>query len=301
MKPPPLRQGDTVGIFAPSSRVNKNAIENTVSLLEKRGYKVFIHPQTFTQNNQSAGTTEEKTAALHDLFAAPSIQAIICAKGGNQAGYLLDRIDYDLIRKNPKIIMGYSDPTALLNAITKETGLVTFHGPMPHNFPRLPEEQLEHCFALLAGETKELPLSGAQVIRDGQAEGPLIGGNLSLLCSLIGTPWEPDFENAILFLEDCDDEISRFDRMFQHLRNAGVFKKLNGLIFGQFTDVQDTGKIPFGLTLAELINNIVRDLDIPAVANAPFGHGPAMLTLPIGAHATLHTERLTLSEPAVQS
>jgi len=288
-KPPLLQKGDTIGIMAPSSRVDRARLEQGVAMLEERGYNVYVHPQTWKKQGQSAGGVNDKVKALHDLFKNPKVKAIICARGGNRAGQMLPLLDYKLIKKNPKIIMGYSDVTALLNGIHKETGLITFHGPLVHhkaaNTP--PQKQQDQSFDLLSGEKMDIPMGRTKVLRAGKASGELVGGNLSLICSLMGTPWEPDFKGKILFLEDCDEELSRYDRMFQQLSNAGVFQQVKGVLLGAFTGATDTGFLPFGMTMEDIFREAVGGAKIPVVMNAPFGHGKNLYTLPVGGTANL--------------
>ena len=303
-KPESLRKGDMIGIMAPSSRVDRPALRKAVRALEARGFKVYVHPQTYSVYGQSAGRPENKAAAFHDLIKNPDIKAIFAARGGNRAGSMLEHLDFRLIAENPKIIMGYSDITALLTAINKKTGLITFHGPMSHMLSRgTPKDQLDQCFNLLSGKKADMPLARAKIVKAGKAEGRLIGGNLSLVCSLMGTPWQPDFKNDILFLEDVGEELSRIDRMFLHLRNTGVLHRISGLVLGGFTEIKDTGKIPFGFTLAEIVQGVTWDIDLPVVMNAPFGHGRNLYTLPVGANASLKAEKrgalLKLAGPAI--
>lgn len=304
MIPPSLQTGDTIGVMAPSSKVDRSVVDAARDALEKRGFKVKIHPQTYAVDRQSAGLPQEKLAAFHDLCSDPGVKAIFAARGGNRAGYLLNGLDYGLIKKNPKIILGFSDVTAILNAINGHTGLVTFHGPVLSKFAKgLEDDDLRQCFNLLAGTEAALPMQGARIAGAGVAEGRLVGGNLSLVSSLVGTPYLPDMDRAILFLEDCDDEISRFDRMLLHLRNAGVLDRIAGLVFGQFTNVQDTGPNFFGFTMNDLMDHIVKSYKIPVVCEAPFGHGRALATYPVGALARLDASgklpTLTLTGPVV--
>ncbi len=305
MKPRSLKLGDKIGVMAPSSRCDRAVVEKGADALQKLGYEVYLHPQTFAAHNQSAGTEAQKLKALNDLFRDKDVKAIVAARGGNRAGYLLEKIDYDLVRRNPKIVMGFSDVTALLFALNKKAGLTTFHGPMMGSFGKgLDEDQLRQCFNLLAGADNDLPLENARVVRKGRAEGRLVGGNLSLVSSLVGTPYMPALKGAILFLEDCSDEISRFDRMLLHLKNAGVFDKIAGLVVGDFTDIKDGGSKPFGFTLEDVVRAVTKDRDFPIVMDAPFGHGKRIYTHPVGAKAELtatvrQAPALRLLKPAV--
>jgi muramoyltetrapeptide carboxypeptidase len=296
-QPPALRKGDTIGIFAPSSRTSKTKVKAGVTALEKLGFKIYIHPQTWKRDGSSAGTAKDKAKALHDLFRDKDVKAIICARGGNHAGAMLPLLDYRLIKKNSKILMGYSDVTALLNAIYKETGLVNFHGPMIHGLGsgKPDRKQTEQCFDLLSGKSVPVPMGKAKTLQPGKAEGRLVGGNLSLVCSLMGTKWQPDFRNAIVFLEDCDDALSRYDRMLGHLANAGVFRQAAGVMFGSFTDNRDSGSLPFGFTMAQILRRALGDTKIPAVMNAPFGHGKDLYTFPVGGRARLTAQKGKIS------
>lgn len=289
--PPPLQPGDTIGVMAPSSRVAPEALDAAQKFIEEKGYKVFIHPQSREALHQSAGTNAQKIAALHDLAADKTIKAVFFATGGNRALHILDDVDYALIAANPKIYMGFSDNTALLNAITARTGLITWHGP---TFKRIPQNpQIDFNLSLLSGAQKEIPLPGARVFREGTAKGPLIGGNISLLQYLIHSGDLPDPAGAILFLEDCYEEWSRIDRDFCFFRRSGLLQKIGGLIIGQFTNMLDTGT-PFGFTLDDIIAEHTAGLDIPILLDAPFGHGADLTALPIGATVTLENMALII-------
>lgn len=302
--PPALTPGDTIGIMAPSSRVSRPAVEKSKALLESHGYHVYIHPQTFAEDRASAGTAEEKSAAFHDLWRGPAIKAIMAVRGGNRAGTMLEYIDFDIIEGHPKPLIGFSDVTMLLNAISGKTGLVTFHGPvLTWLIKGQKKDGLEQIFTLLNGEDAALPMDEAQILKEGTAQGPLYGGNLSIFTSLIGTPYMPDCRGALLFLEDLADEWSRYDRMFIQLRNAGILGQIGGLIIGDLSG-EDTGGTPFGFTLTDILNEHTRGYDIPIITNAPFGHRGPLYTLPVGAPAELRAEKGKISleflGPAVQ-
>lgn len=302
--PPALNKGDTIGIIAPSSHIEPDVLDMGVSALRDYGLKVFVHPQTLARDQQSAGTAVEKAAALHQVFLDPEIKAIIGAGGGNRAAHLLEHIDFDLIRANPKIYMGFSDSTALLSAIAHKSGLTTFHGPMIKSLSKTLPPCLDFTFSLLSGKTPDYPLQRAETLQAGKAQGRLYGGTLSVLCSLIGTPYMPDLTGAILFLEDINEELSRIDRMLWQLRQAVPFSQLSGLIFGEFINPLDTGR-PYGFTLTDIVKEHISGLEIPVVMNAPFGHGNLMYTLPVGHKAQLEAypgvSDLKLSEAAVLS
>jgi muramoyltetrapeptide carboxypeptidase len=298
IRPPALNKGDTIGIIAPSSHIEPDVLDTGVSVLRDYGFNVFIHPQTLAREQQSAGTAVEKAAALHQVFLDPEIKAVIGAGGGNRAVHLLDHLDYDLIRSNPKIYMGFSDSTALLSAFARKSGLVTFHGPLIKSLARTEPPCLDFAFSLLGGKAHDYPLRQAKCLKSGKGQGPLYGGTLSVLCSLIGTPYMPDLTGAILFLEDVNEELSRIDRMLWQLSQAAPFNQLAGLMFGEFINPLDTGR-PYGFTLDDIIKQHTDGLDIPVVTNAPFGHGSLMYALPVGqqAHLEASAEQTTLSLP----
>ncbi len=289
MDSPPIKSGDTIGVMAPSSFVEPGDLDAARRAFEAAGYKIILHPQCFERHGQSAGTHESKIAALHELWADQDIKAVIAAGGGNRALHLLEMIDYGLIAAHQKVFMGFSDGTALLNAIYAKTGLVTCHGPV---FRHLGEpEKFQNALQYLSGRCENIPLDGATVLHAGTATGKLIGGNLSVFQYLVGTAFLPDCHGAILFLEDCGEETSRIDRMLLHLKRAGLFNQAAALIFGAFTDMKDTGR-PFGFSVEELIREHTAGLDIPILINAPFGHGKNLPVFPVGKEVRLESAAL---------
>ncbi len=283
--PPPLNPGDTIGVMAPSSRIDENALEAGADVLRARGYGVHIHPQCHASFHQSAGTPEQKRDALHDLVHDPLIKAIIFAGGGNRSLTFVDLIDFDLVSAQPKIYMGFSDCTAPLNMITAKTGIVTYHGPVVRRLPS--NIQIDANFALLEGRAKDIQLEGAEVIQPGSAQGILFGGNLSLIRAMNESDM-PSADGALLFLEEITEELSKVDRDFCALRRSGLLGRIGGLILGQFTNMTDTGDIPFGFTLEDIVKEHISGLGIPVLMNAPFGHQKELnYALPIGAEALL--------------
>ncbi|MCB9982058.1 MAG: LD-carboxypeptidase [Rhodospirillales bacterium] len=289
-----LKPKDTIGVMAPSSFVEKDDIEKSRALLEGKGYRVVVHPQTFARQHQSAGSAAEKIKALHALYADQGIHAIWAAGGGNRALGLLDGLDYDLIGKNPKPLIGFSDATALLNPLYAHTGHEGFHAQVFKNLHLF--DQLEETLAVLSGGTSSLNLHGVDILQDGLAEGPILGGCLSLFHYLPGTNDCPNLQGAILLLEDTGDALSRFDRMFIQMKRMGAFEQIGGLILGRFDDLREGGR-PFGFTLEDIVLEALDGRDIPVVMNAPFGHGARLLPVPIGRPGTLDTQRKLLSFP----
>ncbi len=299
IKPPALQKGDTIGVFAPSSWVEKDDIEKSKSHIEKLGYKVFVHPQTYERENQSAGTHLQKSLAFQGLWMREDIKAIWAAGGGNRCTHLLETLKFDPLKRAPKILIGFSDVTALLNAVYAHTDTITFHGPVFKNLHKY--GQIDHLLNILGGQTETYPVTKDNILNEGKAEGKLIGGNLSLFQYLPQTLPNDFYKDAILFLEDCNEEVSRIDRMILHLRRLKVFDDVKALVFGEFTSLQDSTR-PFGYTINDIIKEHTEKLDIPILYNMPFGHGQNLYSFPIGAKASIDTEKQTfkLSEAATK-
>ena len=236
----------------------------------------------------------KKTLAFQGLWQRDDIDALWVAGGGNRCLHLLSALKFEpLSRGTPKPIIGFSDATALLNAVYAHTGITTFHGPVYKNLHKYNPKQMEHLLALLGGEENvSYPLQKNNVLHEGKASGHLIGGNLSLFQYLPQTLPGEFLDGAILFLEDCNEEISRIDRMLMYLRRLGVFEKAAALVFGEFTNLQDTGR-PYGYTLEDVIKEHTKELNIPVLWNMPFGHDKNLYTFPIGAIATIDTDNLS--------
>ncbi len=300
IKPPALQKGDTIGVFAPSSWVEKDDIEKSKSHIEKLGYKVFVHPQTYERENQSAGTHLQKSLAFQGLWMREDIKAIWAAGGGNRCTHLLETLKFDPLKRAPKILIGFSDVTALLNAVYAHTDTITFHGPVFKNLHKY--GQIDHLLNILGGQTETYPVTKDNILNEGKAEGKLIGGNLSLFQYLPQTLSDDFYQDAILFLEDCNEEVSRIDRMILHLRRLKVFDHVKALVFGEFTSLQDSTR-PFGYTINDIIKEHTEKLDIPILYNMPFGLGENLYSFPIGAKASIDTEKQTfkLSEAATKA
>jgi len=290
IKPPRLRPGDLIGIISPAGPVDESELQPDLELLESAALRIHVAPHVYDRHDYLAGDDEARLSDLHAIFQDRKTKAIFCARGGYGTLRLLDKIDYDLIRENPKIIVGYSDITALLMAINKKTGLVTFHGPMVRGFSALHDNSRESLFGLISSNqpVSFSPMAGNSLIA-GRATGPLIGGNLSLICHLIGTPFLPSLEGSILFIEDRGEPLYRIDRMLTHLALTGQLKGIAGLIGCEFIECGDNSAID------NLLNTLASDLDIPLTTGFSIGHGLTNLALPLGIPAQLDTGSMTLS------
>ena len=296
IKPSKLKLGDTVGVVSPAGPVGRSDLEAGLRFLENKGFNVHVAPHVYDRREYMAGNDEDRLSDFEDMFRNPEIKAVFCSRGGYGSLRLLDRMDYDLIGNNPKIIVGYSDITALLAAIFKRTGLITFHGPMVKGFPELPDKRWQDLFLMISSEKPISfnPMEGYS-LNGGKATGPVIGGNLSLLSRLLGTPYMPDMEGSILFLEDRGEALYRLDRMFTHLALSGRLKGVNGLIIGRFTDCGDP------VSVQKLIMEHFEPMNIPIAAGFPLGHDSDNITFPLGIAVTLDTNamKLSLLEPTV--
>lgn len=284
MKPPKLNKGDTIGIVSPARWLEEKSLVKTVRLLEKAGYKVKVGSAARLRENQYAGTTEDRVKELEEMFSDKEVKAIICSRGGYGAIRVTDMIDYDLIRRNPKIFVGYSDITALHSAILKSTGLTTFHGPMLISFVDTKDEfTWKHLFEVISSNAPSEMIfpkdQQPKVLRQGNAEGQLFGGNLTLLINMIGTRFDFNTEEKILFIEDTDEKLYSIDRLLLHLKRSGKLGRIAGLIVGEVTKLSDE-EIPFGKSLDEIVLDVCRDTQFPIISNFPCGHGEHQMTMP---------------------
>jgi muramoyltetrapeptide carboxypeptidase len=295
-KPAPLKPGDAVAVIAPAGPVDPAEIQPGIELLLASGYEVITGEHLYDRRDYLAGPDEDRLADLHAVLRNPQVKAVLCARGGYGVHRLLDRIDFTLFRKHPKILVGYSDITALHLAVHRKTGLVTFHGPMVKDLLKNERRNFQTLLGVIArARTLSLDLPGAKVLRPGRAVGRLLGGNLSMITHLLGTGFMPDLKGAMLLVEDTGEVLYRIDRMLTHLRLSGRLKGISALVAGEFGECGDPDRID------ELILDAVRDTNIPVLSRLPFGHGEANMTLPIGLPGVLDTRKLklTLTEPAV--
>ena len=285
IKPPALKQNATIGIVSPSSWMKESDLKVAVSVFENKGYKLILGESVFLKNNTYAGNPQERADDINGMFANSDIDAIICARGGYGANRVLPLLDYDLINSNPKIFMGYSDITTYLTSISQKTGLVTFHGPMLSSFKKglvdfnfdLMEKTLFGYESVTLHPPSELE---SRILKPGKAEGPLWGGNMCLLINRLGTEDQLDTEGAILFIEDINEYLYAFDRMMVHMKKAGMFDNIKGLIIGELLEMKNDAE-PFGKSTDEIVLDVCGDLDIPIISNFPCGHGTFQATLPI--------------------
>jgi len=294
LRPKSLKRGHRIGVVSPSYWLEKKGLGNAVTVFQKKGYEVQLGDSVYLKDGPFAGTPQQRANDINQMFSDPNIDAIFCARGGYGANRVLPLLDYDLIQSKPKIFMGYSDITAFLTSITQKTGLVTFHGPMLSTFKnKLVPYNLDTLVNVLSGkenirivEPNELKPT---ILKSGKAIGPLWGGNMCLLVNRLGTKNQLNTDGVILFIEDVDENLYAFDRMLFHMKEAGMFENIRGLIVGELTEIKDE-IIPFGKTTNEIILDVCGDLNIPIVTNFPCGHSNYQATLPISLPVELRAD-----------
>jgi muramoyltetrapeptide carboxypeptidase len=290
-KPLALRSGDTVGIVAPASNIKLDLLEKGCQALRQMGYKPFYFDSILEQDLYFAGSADRRARELEEMFARDEVRAILCARGGYGANYLLDKIDLNKIAANPKIFVGYSDVTTLLTWFADSAGMVAFHGPMVTKDFALPDGiDLLSWNAAVSGSTawdiSTSAGSGVEGLVDGLAEGITYGGCLSLLVAAMGTPYDIRTRGTILFLEDVNARPYQIDRMLMQLKLAGKFEGVKGIVFGEMLDCLQTKEQ--GYTLQQVILRVVGDLGIPIAYGLRSGHVTRRnITLPIGVRAAL--------------
>jgi len=304
-RPRALGPGARIGLVAPSSPFDPDAMRSGIAFLEAQGFEVF-HLPGLTERRRGflAGDDEQRAGELMRMFEDPSVDAVFVVRGGYGAQRIMDRLDPQRIRQHPKVFLGYSDVTVLLSFLLDRCGLVCFHGPLVTEMGSLSPMTRTHLLRILTepGIVGGLPMPEARWIREGEAAGPLVGGNLSILCSALGTPWEVRTEGRILFLEDSGEKPYRIDRMLVQMKQAGKLGGAAGIVFGRFRTAR-------GVSPSEQDREAVfqvhaehtRDLGVPVLSGLPAGHGRANVVLPPGVRAGIGTggAAFSLLEPAV--
>ena len=309
VKPKKLSKGDVIGIISPASSPDDlTRIESGVKYFEKLGYRVEVGKNVGKYHGYLAGTNKERLDDLHNMFGNKKVNAIICVRGGYGSPRLLDKIDYKLIANNPKIFVGYSDITALQMAFFKKAGLVTFAGPMVavDFYDEVSPFTEEMFWALITSKKSfgKINLPDDEKIfslTKGNVKGRIVGGNLALITSLVGTEFLPDMKEKILFLEDIGELPYRIDRMLNQLRLAKLLQQVNGVILGAFIDCNEIDPTKRTLTLGEVISDYFEELKVPVVYNFKHGHIKNNITIPFGTMFKLNASRnyVEIAESAV--
>ena len=305
IKPKRLKKGETVAVIAPAGSIGEDAVKKALENLESLGLKGKVSANALAVNGYLAGTDRQRLDDLHRAFADREVSAVWCLRGGYGAGRLLPNIDYDLIRKNPKILLGYSDITALHLAISQKTGLVTFHGPVAssglsdytrrHLENVLMNPQAPYKIELSEDQrAQESKLYKTEIITGGKARGRLTGGNLSLLAALAGTSFAlGDVRGKILFIEDVGEQPYRIDRMLTQLRQTVDLRSAAGIALGVFADSEAQGENT--QSLLDVLKDRLGDPGIPVIYGLSFGHVRDKFTQPMGIEAELDTAKATMT------
>ncbi len=311
--PKRLKKGDTIGLIAPGYAAKLEVLQKTIQILKSLGFKTYHTNRVLGNHGYFSNTDIERAKDVNEMFANPKIDGVLCIRGGYGCTRILHLLDYDNIKNNPKVLVGFSDVTALISAIYKETGLVAYHGPVGSTLDdTYSQKYLEKVVArkkntltiknavLKEKEFLNDPVYDRYTITDGIAEGELAGGSLTLINALIGTPHEIDFTNKIVFLEDVEEAPYRMDRMLTQLLEGDTFTKAKGIMFGVCKGC-DRQKEKGNFTLREVIMDRISSLGIPAAYGMSFGHVPNNFTIPVGVKASFDANKMTLKllEPAV--
>ena len=299
IKPKRLRKGDIIGIISPASSVeNESLIKKGIKYFEGLGYRVELGNNLGKQKGYLAGTDEERVEDIHQMFSDKNIKAIFCLRGGYGAFRLLDKINYQIIKRNPKIFVGFSEITSMQMAFLTKANLITFSGPMiaSHFANEVSKYTEEKFWRLLTskGKPERIILPDEQIISNikiNKTSGRIIGGNLAVLTAMIGSGFLPALNDSILLLEEINEPPYKIDRMLNQLRLHKVFDKVSGIMLGNFVDCEEPDKKKNSLTLDEVFEDYFADLKIPVIRSLPYGHSKNIMTLPIGIKINLNIKK----------
>jgi muramoyltetrapeptide carboxypeptidase len=301
-RPAPLRRGDRIRLIAPASPFDNGLFEAGTRTLERLGLVPVVGRGEFAREGFLAGSDHRRAAELTAALAEEDTRAVWCIRGGYGTARLLPLLDLPRLRRHPKLLVGFSDITALLLQLARPGGFAAIHGPVVTQLPRLPQGDLAWLTTLLfkGAAPQRVPLGRTRTLASGRAEGRLVPCNLSILASLTGTPYAPDLRGAIVCLEDVREPAYRLDRMVWQLVSAGLFAGVRGILLGELVECRPEGRGRF--SARRVLERAVAGLGLPTVSGAPFGHGRRNLALPLGVRAQLDADArtLTLLEPAVR-
>lgn len=301
-----LKIGDTIGVISPSSPSEKKSeIIRAKETLESWGYRVVLSKNLNKTKGLVAGTEEDRAEDFNEMFKRDDVDAVFVTQGGYGSAQIINHINYDMIEKNPKIFTGFSDITSLHMAIHKFAKVVTFHGPGMSRFndEDLTDYTKDYFFKAIFDKNPigEIKLANSKkwiyTINEGKAEGSIIGGNLTLICATLGTPYEIDTRGKLLFLEDLDIEPWIFDHMLSHLRNAGKLRELAGIIIGECRNCVPFAHNPgyhVDTSLEDVLDYYIKPLSVPAIYGLPLGHTDDIATIPLGVEARLDADNKKL-------
>jgi len=279
-----LKPGNILGVCAPSSHFDVKKLTLGIQVIEKLGFKVNIPEDIFKKKRYLAGEDIMRATVINRLFLDPGIDGIICARGGFGALRILDHLNWDTIKQNPKPFIGFSDNTAILLAIIGETGHSVIHGPNVVSFAQAPKQTMDAFYKILTGSVDKIDIPNGQILNPGSCSGILKGGNLATISHLLGTKFQPDFKNAIVFLEDIGEPAYKIDRMLTQMKMAGLFEGVQGVVTGSFENCDKDGY------MSEILFEIFEEYNIPVLSGLDAGHGKINLPLCMGTHIKMDTE-----------
>lgn len=302
LKPPRLGKGDLIGLVSPASAPSSTEmVEKGVRYLERLGYAVKVGKNAAKVHGYLAGTDDQRASDFNEMIHDKTVRAIFAIRGGYGTPRLLRLIDYGELKRSPKVIVGYSDITALQLAIFHKIGLVTFSGPMVgvemgDNIDPYTEE---HFWRVVTSKSRVGKLLNPideplKLLRGGKGTGRMLGGNLATAISLLKTPYAPDLKDSVLVIEDVDEAPHRVDRMLAQLSNAHILDKISGLIFGKFVDCVPSDPAKPYLTIDQIFENVAQRCECPVIANLQYGHIPKKLTIPLGLRSRLDATKGTI-------
>ncbi len=287
----PLKKGDTIGVAAPSARFDDKRLNQGIDCLKDLGFQVHVPRAIFGEKRYLAGEDTSRAAVVNELFADPEIKGIIAARGGFGAMRILDYLDWELIRENPKLVVGFSDATALLNAMIQHTQLAVVHGPNLVSLAKGEPGTIASFYQAVTSFPTDILIARGLCLTPGKARGKLVGGNMATISHLIGTPYQPDFKGGVLFLEDVGEPAYKIDRMLSQMKMAGLLEGIKGVITGSFDNCENHEYIP-GI-LSEIFDGI------PLLMGLTSGHGNINLSLTMGLDVVLDTSSSLLKWQAV--
>ena len=295
--PSPVYKGDTIGLVAPAgSIINQDNLDRGINFLKDAGYKLKFHRDFRNTEGYLAGSDQERADEFNSIWSDPEVKAVVAARGGYGSLRMLDMLDLEHIQKNPKILIGFSDLTVLLSAILKNTGLLTFHGPVVTTLAGIDEDSRNSFLDTLSGNlSKCIKPDRLIIVQPGKAAGMLLGGNLTTLTHMLASPYEISWQGAILFIEDIGESPYRLDRLLTHLAKAQKLDDLSGLILGTFTEEDRTESPDLAKCICDRVLELIGSRNIPIWADFPVGHGSRNLTLPLGARVEMDSATGTLN------
>lgn len=286
-----LKHGDTIGICAPSGSFDRQQFEKGLDVIREMGFDLLIPKDIYETKRYLAGNDSLRAAVITNFFADKNVKAIMCARGGFGAIRILDILDWKIIQKNPKVFIGFSDITALLINLTKFPLMKVIHGPNITSLANAEQATRDSLYELLiigSAGTSGMRANAPVIINKGSCKGNFLGGNLATLNHLVGTVYQPEFKDCILFIEDTGESPYKIDRMLTQMKMAGCFKGIRGVVAGSFKDCENL------LMIREIIEEIFNEYDVPILAGIDSGHGRVNLSLPLGVEVELDTDKATM-------